>query len=207
MKKLSFLVLVAACGPRPMAQDTHAASGSSEPGADDPTPVEPPGSDVGDDDNAGGDDDSSGASLDQASQTILDETNKDRAAHCAPPLTWSDELAAVAQKWADHLRDEGCGFEHSSTEYGENLAGGTTGALPPEGVVSMWYDEKKDFNFKHGGFGMDTGHFTQLVWVGTTQMGCGMSQCNGMDLWVCNYDPAGNVDGEYRDNVKPTSCR
>lgn len=201
MKKLSLLLLVAACGPRPMTQETHAASGSSEPGADDPTPVG-----TGDDDTAGTDT-TEPAGLDQASQTILDETNKDREAHCAPPLTWSDDLAAVAQTWADHLRDEGCGFEHSSTEYGENLAGGSTGALPPEGVVSMWYDEKKDFDFKRGGFGMDTGHFTQLVWIGTTQMGCGMSQCNGMDLWVCNYDPPGNVDGEYRDNVKPTSCR
>jgi hypothetical protein len=28
-----------------------------------------------------------------------------------------------------------------------------------------------------------------------------------MDIYVCNYDPPGNVEGEYRNNVLPTSCQ
>jgi uncharacterized protein YkwD len=138
---------------------------------------------------------------------ILDEHNRVRADHCAPALTWSDELAATAQAWADHLRDASCAFEHSSTEYGENLAAGTSGTLSPADVVAMWYEEISLYNFKKGGFSMDTGHFTQVVWKGTKQVGCGVSQCRGLDVWVCNYDPPGNMDGEYKQNVLPTSCK
>jgi uncharacterized protein YkwD len=142
-----------------------------------------------------------------ASNPMLDEHNRNRAAHCAPALTWSAELEAVAQKWANHLRDSGCKFEHSGGKYGENLAAGTTGALPPSKVVAMWYDEVAKYNFARGGFSGQTGHFTQLVWIDTQRVGCGMVQCKGMDLWVCNYDPPGNVQGEYQKNVKPKGCK
>jgi hypothetical protein len=28
-----------------------------------------------------------------------------------------------------------------------------------------------------------------------------------MDIWVCEYDPPGNVQGQYRQNVLPASCQ
>jgi uncharacterized protein YkwD len=133
--------------------------------------------------------------------------NAVRAKHCAAPLTWSPKLAAVAQKWADTLRDKGCAFGHSGGQYGENLAAGTEGVLDPEATVKMWYDEIAKYRFPDGGFSMETGHFTQVIWRGTTQVGCGHSQCKGNDIWVCNYDPAGNWDGQYRENVLPASCK
>jgi uncharacterized protein YkwD len=138
---------------------------------------------------------------------LLAAHNRVRAKHCAAPLAWSDELAAVAQKWADHLRDAGCAFEHSRTDYGENLAAGTEGTLDADGVVGMWYGEIDKYDFRRGGFSMETGHFTQVVWRATSRVGCGTSQCNGMTIWVCNYDPAGNVEGEYKENVRPRGCK
>jgi len=54
---------------------------------------------------------------------------------------------------------------------------------------------------------MSTGHFTQLAWVATTSIGCGVTQCGGLELWVCNYDPPGNVETQYRENVLPATCR
>jgi uncharacterized protein YkwD len=140
-------------------------------------------------------------------QQLVDAHNKVRALHCAAPLSWSPKLAQVAQAWANTLRDKGCAFGHSGGQYGENLAAGTTGAMGPEAVVQMWYEEVKDYKFPDGGFSMQTGHFTQVVWRGTTQVGCGHSQCKGNDIWVCNYDPAGNWDGQYRENVLPASCK
>jgi uncharacterized protein YkwD len=130
-----------------------------------------------------------------------------RAKHCAGPLTWSPKLATYAQKWADTLKSKGCVFGHSGGRYGENLAAGTEGVLDPEATVAMWYDEVKQYRFPDGGFSMKTGHFTQLVWRTTSQVGCGHAQCNGNDIWVCEYDPPGNYDGEYRANVLPTGCR
>jgi uncharacterized protein YkwD len=137
---------------------------------------------------------------------LLDAHNRMRAKHCAPPLEWSPKIAASAQKWADALRDRGCMLGHSGGQYGENLAAATAGTMDAAAVVAMWYDELKHYPFRKGGFSMKTGHFTQVVWRGTTQVGCGRSQCNGMDVWICQYNPPGNVQGEYRQNVLPVGC-
>jgi hypothetical protein len=140
-------------------------------------------------------------------QAFVDAHNRVRAKHCAGPLSWSVKLAQVAQQWANALRDKGCAFGHSNGSFGENLAAGTSGTLDPETVVKMWYDEVAHYRFPNGGFSMKTGHFTQVVWRGTSQVGCGHSQCNGMDIWVCEYDPPGNWEGQYRENVLPLGCR
>jgi pathogenesis-related protein 1 len=133
--------------------------------------------------------------------------NRARARHCAPPLRWSVKVARSAQRWADTLRASGCGLRHSQGQYGENLAAGTAGMLDPAAVVGMWYDEVKRYSFARGAFSMQTGHFTQLVWRATSEVGCGSAQCDGVDVWVCQYDPPGNVQGEFRENVRATGCR
>jgi hypothetical protein len=137
----------------------------------------------------------------------VDAHNRFRSRHCAAALTWSAKLAEVAQRWAHVLRDRGCQFDHSGGKYGENLAMGTKGTLDPASVVKMWYDEIAQYRFPDGGFSMETGHFTQVVWRGTKRVGCGHAQCKGMDIYVCEYDPPGNWEGQYRDNVLPRGCR
>lgn len=137
----------------------------------------------------------------------LNAHNEKRAKHCAPPLEWSATLAKVAQTWAEQLKAKGCAFGHSNNnKYGENLAAGTIGALDPETTVGMWYDEIKLYKFPNGGFSLKTGHFTQVVWKSTTKVGCGHVQCNGNDIYVCNYDPPGNWERQYSKEVLPTSC-
>lgn len=150
----------------------------------------------------------SGSGLDASAQAFLDAHNGYRAKHCAPPLAWSPELAKVAQSWANELQRQGCAFEHSNQQtYGENLAGGSRGALDPKATVAMWYDEVKTYDFAGGGFSMETGHFTQVVWTTTTQVGCGWVTCKQMDIIVCNYNPPGNWEGQYKQHVLPTSCK
>ena len=150
---------------------------------------------------------STGPALAPYAQQFIDAHNQHRAKHCAAPLTWSIKLAVVAEGWAKSLKDAGCKFEHSKNPYGENLAAGTTGTLPPDAVVDMWYDEVAKYPFPNGGFSMATGHFTQVVWRNTTEVGCGVAQCNGMDIWVCNYNPYGNVTGEFKTQVLPQGCK
>lgn len=51
-------------------------------------------------------------------------------------------------------------------------------------------------------FSDDVGHFTQLVWKNTTTVGCGAANCDGIGwLLVCEYNPAGNVIGQFGGNV------
>jgi uncharacterized protein YkwD len=141
-----------------------------------------------------------------AGNAFLDAHNVLRARNCAPSLAWSDELEQVARAWAASLKARGCVLEHSANRYGENLAASTQGTLDPVGVTALWYAELSKYDFKHPAFSMATGHFTQLVWSNTRRLGCASVTCNGMDVWVCNYDPPGNVEGGYTANVKPTTC-
>ena len=151
---------------------------------------------------------SDGDKMDAIAREFVDAHNRVRAKHCAAPLTWSKKLADVAQKWANTLRDKGCVFGHSpGQKYGENLAAGTQGALDPSSTVDMWYDEIKLYKFPNGGFSMQTGHFTQVVWQSTKQVGCGHVTCKGNDIFVCNYDPPGNWEGQYKTQVLSASCK
>lgn len=140
-------------------------------------------------------------------QRILDAHNRARAAHCAPPLQWSPELAATAQRWASTLAQRGCALEHSAGPLGENLAAGTPGSMTPERAVDMWMQERAGYDFRGGGFSMETGHFTQVVWKGTQRLGCASVTCARMQVWVCNYDPPGNMQGDFQRNVGPTCSR
>lgn len=130
----------------------------------------------------------------------LSAHNKYRAKHGVPALAWSSALAGQAQAWAD-----GCQFEHSSGDYGENLATGTAGGYSVGALIKSWYDESADYDYASGESknGKAVGHFTQMVWAGTTQVGCGMTECSGNNILVCQYSPSGNYGGEYVANVPP----
>jgi hypothetical protein len=52
------------------------------------------------------------------------------------------------------------------------------------------------YDFNNPGWSGATGHFTQLVWVGTTRAGCGFNARCTMATYVCQYAPAGNVLGD-----------
>jgi hypothetical protein len=127
-----------------------------------------------------------------------------------PALTWDTQLAADSQAWSEQLAAMGCGLEHSTGSYGENLYWQIGGTITPESVVASWYEEIACYTF--GQF-METdacdmactdamnssgcGHYTQIVWRDTRRVGCGMATCsNGAEIWTCRYDPAGNYVGE-----------
>jgi pathogenesis-related protein 1 len=134
---------------------------------------------------------------------IVAAHNVRRARHCAAPLRWSAEVAVVAQRWANGLAARGCVMQHSSGKYGENLAMIMGGTLSAEQVAAMWYDEVALYDFAKPGFSMQAGHFTQVVWRGTSAVGCGKASCGNGEIWVCNYDGPGNWEGAFPANVVP----
>lgn len=113
------------------------------------------------------------------------------------PLVWDAEVAAVAQDWA-----EGCVFEHSTHNLGENLAFFSGEDSSATAVVELWASETASYDYASNSCapGEQCGHYTQIVWRDSARVGCGAAQCalQGMEgrLWVCNYDPPGNFIGD-----------
>ena len=101
--------------------------------------------------------------------------------------------------------------------YGQNLAVGTNQFPNPSGIglvitgipfsTGWYYGEVNNYIYygqaTPGGDFSTYGHFTQVVWVATTKIGCYTATCpNGVTnaqgfgnyLTFCNYNPAGKFD-------------
>ena len=137
-------------------------------------------------------------------RTLVSLHNKARADVDVGPLVWSKSLAAYAQSWADHLASTSCRMEHRprsgpwKQEHGENLLIGTVGYHGVVDALRAWEREKSVY---HGAALNSSnwdpsGHYTQMVWKSTSQIGCAKAECRGNVLVVCNYDPPGNILGQ-----------
>lgn len=122
-----------------------------------------------------------------------------REAHGAPPVTWCDDCASNAQAQADYCNSADT-LEHGNCDdQGQNAAmnyDGLDEAESAKGAVQMWYDELNSPGYNYeGDFG--AGHFTQVVWKGSTKMGAGIA---GRYV-IANYLEPGNMAGDYPNNV------
>ena len=102
----------------------------------------------------------------------------------------------------------------SSTESAKDASVLVTGV-----ISNMWYNgEVNDFPAsEYGKASPDMsnfsawGHFSQVVWKSTTEVGCATQYCKtGTDMFpsktsgwytVCNYKGAGNMGGAYGENI------
>lgn len=145
-------------------------------------------------------------------KTMLEAHNKIRAEYGLAPLKWSENLATYAKQWATKLKNDGCKFKHRprsgqyAQKYGENIAMNWGMNNPSaETFVAQWADEKANFeryflspsgkvirNCCGGSFG-DYGHYSQIVWENTTEVGCAIVKCGEKYICVCNYNPSGNM--------------
>lgn len=60
------------------------------------------------------------------------------------------------------------------------------------------------YDYDSPGWAVLAGHFTQLVWRGTTKLGCAINKACTWTTYVCQYWPAGNdVTADWSTNVMP----
>ncbi|XP_028519627.1 uncharacterized protein LOC110254426 [Exaiptasia diaphana] len=128
-----------------------------------------------------------------------------RRKHGVPDLSWDYELASKALQYARKLAYTNT-FKHDKERgrgIGENLFASSNPKSTVEEATQAWYDEIKYYNFNNPGFSMKTGHFTQVVWKGTTRLGCGIATTSRRAVVVARYAPAGNVNSKayFRANV------
>merc|ERR1712055_649576 len=130
-----------------------------------------------------------------------EEANQPTAANMRE-MVWSSELEKIAQSWADN-----CEFKHNKNR-GENIGWSANSRIQDKtavenealAMIPRFYDEVVKFNSKNINpfeYTKSTGHYTQLVWADTDEVGCGLvyyknGRMNEVFL-VCNYKVAGNV--------------
>lgn len=142
--------------------------------------------------------------------------NQVRAKYGVPEVIWSDQLAQFAQIWANYLAEKNqCRMKHRprkgkyTQKYGENIYWASPvrwssgkreiQKVTPADVTNSWADEVKDYSYKTNRCksGEVCGHYTQVVWKNSKNIGCAMALCPDKgQIWVCNYDPPGNYVGQ-----------
>jgi len=138
---------------------------------------------------------------------IIKHINVYRELHQAPPLEYSNSISEFSQSWANHMASKQL-FEHSSDwTYGENIAMSYNiqdQTYVVIDAINRFYDEETLYDYKKPGFYKETGHFTQLVWINSKQIGIGIAISSSNYVYVCtNYYPPGNYENEFENNVKP----
>lgn len=138
-------------------------------------------------------------------------------------MKWNTELSTIAQRWVDQ-----CTFGHDTNRntktfswVGQNVAilwsSANTNSIAnfKDHAINPWYNEVSKFNnanIQPFQFTSETGHYTQVVWADSGEIGCGYAYYlkDGMytKLYACNYGPGGNIlsTSMYKKGTACTAC-
>ena len=150
--------------------------------------------------------------------TALKVHNDARKEVGVKPLVWSNNLEIDAKKHADFLASKDL-LEHSENlnelSQGENLYSTAYFVFQEnrekfffentdylENASISWFSEIKDFKYAKIGdrknIFSEVGHYTQMVWNQTTQVGIAYSKSKSGKVYVvARYYPAGNIIGQF----------
>uniref|UniRef100_A0A8C4W6P2 Cysteine rich secretory protein 2 n=1 Tax=Gopherus evgoodei TaxID=1825980 RepID=A0A8C4W6P2_9SAUR len=114
-------------------------------------------------------------------------------------MEWSPAAAKNAKSWANN-----CTLSHSppnerrtTMNCGENLYM-STAPNSWSNAIQTWYNEVGHFMYGNGSTIPNAmiGHYTQVVWYRSYQIGCALAFCGAQKYYkyyyVCHYCPAGN---------------
>lgn len=125
--------------------------------------------------------------------------NELRTKHGAPPLRLGVEICAEAQQWAQTLAAENQMRSRGYVRYGENIFSIHAERVSGNAPVQAWYAEATLYR---GHYTPETGHFTQIVWATSVELGVGVARSRTNDVYVvANYFPPGNIQNEHATNV------
>ncbi|NXT50246.1 CRIS2 protein, partial [Pluvianellus socialis] len=131
-------------------------------------------------------------------------------------MEWYPPAAENAQKWANQctLSHSPANLRTTTTQCGENLFM-STAPFSWSDAIQAWYNEEKDFEYGIGAKieSAVIGHYTQLIWYNSHQVGCAVAYCPGKQFnyfYVCQYCPPGNnvmqIATPYKSGPKCADC-
>ncbi len=136
-------------------------------------------------------------------KAVVNKHNAIRAElYAGSEMKWSETLANLSQAYANQLAQRGVMEHEPNSPYGENLAI-STAEISYEYSTELWYSEKPDYDYSTNSCigGAMCGHYTQIIWKNSTEIGCGSAinqtgTYQGGNVVVCKYNPAGNYIGQ-----------
>lgn len=133
--------------------------------------------------------------------------NEFRSKHGVPSLKLNKRLCRYAEEWAKVIAARGVLAHRSNSEYGENIFcvwssnSMSSGDLCGREPVDSWYSEVDKHIFGKEPSTLKTGHFTQVVWKDSRELGVGVAtNRSGHSYVVCNYDPVSIQKNCYKKN-------
>ncbi|KAJ3318073.1 hypothetical protein HDV06_000849 [Boothiomyces sp. JEL0866] len=128
-------------------------------------------------------------------QSCLNMHNYLRSLLGVAPLTWNSDLASQATNWSKTCASQDV-LHHSDLAYGENVGMTNGETYTCASGVLRWFEEYKSYaaGVPSNSEGYHVwGHFTQVAFPSTQQVGCGMATAaSGAQYLTCEYSPAGN---------------
>ncbi|VUZ47891.1 unnamed protein product, partial [Hymenolepis diminuta] len=134
-------------------------------------------------------------------------------------MSYNTTLESLAQKWVNY-----CVWKHPGTSdveysgYGQNLGMTTASSLNLQTIVDMWDKEKADYTYSTNTCSKTCGHYTQVVWAKSLQIGCAYQTCTNFSIGsktypkaffiACQYSPPGNYIGQkpYENGTPCSHC-
>ena len=141
---------------------------------------------------------------------VLQNNNNFRAKHGSPDLELSDTLCKKAENVVKQLsddrkdkkEDDDSLFIYHNEPLGVNIYYNKE-KKSPEDICQKWYDENSNYKYGSDKFQKDAIHFTQMIWKKTKKVGFAFNKKNKNCYGVALYYPAGNIFGEFQENVMP----
>ncbi|CAG0891717.1 unnamed protein product [Cyprideis torosa] len=143
---------------------------------------------------------------------VLGAHNKYRERHGSPPMIINETMCKWSLSYAKYLAENEIMVHRENNPYGQNIfyswSSNPNDEVTGCACVRHWYDEVREYEC----YGMEpvlenisrVGHFTQVVWKDTKEIGVGRAKSKqGAWYVVVDYDPKGNWINEFGANVLP----
>ncbi|KAK6997414.1 putative CRISP, partial [Halocaridina rubra] len=132
--------------------------------------------------------------------------NEYRKKHGVQLLKLNEDMCKYAQEWAKTIAKKNTLQHRQPNKYGENIywygSNDSNYKMKGREPVDSWYSEIKDFVFGREPDDLRSGHFSQVVWQDSTELGIGMARAASGGIYVvANYNPPGNYVGSFSTNV------